>query len=1028
MAADKAELGSQDTKVQGALRRWGNIVGANPCKTALGAHVVFLTIVFAGWLPRLIDPDAVLVDRSDGSLQWTVSGGKLEKKLRNWLDKHGLTHDWQKPVSVTMYLGKGKYKDKDILTREVLEEYYQAMRAYSQLNTTVQGANGPLEYNIYDVCDRGVLPDVPGSLLVLPCLDIGPMHCFKEQLDMLHPSYQAVDPWIKTIKPFKPLYPEPYSTRPSFRSMTDDQIKQTLSTKFDPAEPDGRVSETRGCFFWTTTARFPVRLFSGMTTWKDDGNVSEMRGFRTNKFLDAAPRIQYRLSLLKPTHAREQDVREAMKGISNAWMSTVQAFNAKSEFLEIVNLEDYDYYVDERMKEASQKFHWEYFIPGVVALNLFCLFVTFSTKHPLASRAAIALNGLGVIGSTTLTSGGLFLLLGLDFNPVILLATPLLAFGIGADDMFVIIRYFSGLGYDFISTHTPEEVTGEVLARAGPGVLLSSVCNAIAFGVGAFFPIYAMRLFCLSCFFVAVIDFLMMNTLFAVYIREEARRIRDHRPEPNCFYCCQKKRMESSSNMSMTAVNSIEQDRSCETKIIKSVQGSYARFVSGAVGRWSITIFGVLLMALSAFLVTQKEYGYSPHELFASDDPINRGVELYFGEFSSFPANLVFDNLDVAAHQEEMIDLYMELLKTNYIIDGGEMPWLKSWHDMYFYGVLLSTAPAAVAPTLQFLGYPNAPSCVMNSSYKYGKYLPAGPFIPDDKVKFYQALQKDRTLPEPIQAFTSQQQFLVLDGAGINEFTFEQRNSTATGAYEELTLSFFPLTIMDLQSEGKFVDAIAEYQAVIDKSPLKDHVFLNSVLVFWETFVELEYYLWALVAISVAGILVVTLLIFSCDLTTAVITSLACCMIFVEIYGISVALMRFNIFVAALSLFGLGMSVEFTAHLAASFSLHKEGTPTDRLGLAMAQSFPALLEGSITTIVCAAPMAFFPTLFVVKYLFGILVLVVVIGMLNGCLILPGMLAALASITQQGASKEAGGISPQTNEIEIEPVEEESVHI
>merc|ERR1712241_681984 len=113
----------------------------------------------------------------------------------------------------------------------------------------------------------------------------------------------------------------------------------------------------------------------------------------------------------------------------------------------------------------------------------------------------------------------------------------------------------------------------------------------------------------------------------------------------------------------------------------------------------------------------------------------------------------------------------------------------------------------------------------------------------------------------------------------------------------------------------------------------------------------------------------------------------ACSMIVLEIYGLSTAVMSFNVFVAAITLMGMGLSVEFTAHFAAAFSF-ATGSTEERVAAAMAHTFPALIEGSLSTLCSILPLAFAPELFVVKYLFGIIALVVVVGMINGILVMP----------------------------------------
>merc|ERR1712217_689019 len=132
---------------------------------------------------------------------------------------------------------------------------------------------------------------------------------------------------------------------------------------------------------------------------------------------------------------------------------------------------------------------------------------------------------------------------------------------------------------------------------------------------------------------------------------------------------------------------------------------------------------------------------------------------------------------------------------------------------------------------------------------------------------------------------------------------------------------------------------------------------------------------------------------FAGDALSAIITACACAMIVFETLGICCALMQFNVFVAAISLMAMGLSVEFTAHLAAAFTTGS-GTQQERLGRAMAHTFPAMIEGIISTLVGILPLVFHPTGFIVKYLFGIITLAVGVGAINGLLIMPAMLALL----------------------------------
>jgi len=261
---------------------------------------------------------------------------------------------------------------------------------------------------------------------------------------------------------------------------------------------------------------------------------------------------------------------------------------------------------------------------------------------------------------------------------------------------------------------------------------------------------------------------------------------------------------------------------------------------------------------------------------------------------------------------------------------------------------------------------------------------------------FYTQLNSLRQFPEKYESGKSSLGFVYMDLSAVNQMSWS-RGTFMDTKDSELTYGFMDAIQIGLTHEDTFVEAIDEGNKVVDESPLKDNVWLyGPILVFWEVFVELEPELFTIMGIDCCIIFVVTLVSFGFDVITAIITCLSCTMIVLEIYGLSVALMNFNIFVATFTLMAMGMSVEFTAHLAAAFSLGT-GEPVERLSEAMGHTFPALVEGSISTFCGIFPLAFHPQVFVVKYIFTIMTMVVVVGMINGTVFMPAMLALLAPL-------------------------------
>jgi predicted RND superfamily exporter protein len=204
-----------------------------------------------------------------------------------------------------------------------------------------------------------------------------------------------------------------------------------------------------------------------------------------------------------------------------------------------------------------------------------------------------------------------------------------------------------------------------------------------------------------------------------------------------------------------------------------------------------------------------------------------------------------------------------------------------------------------------------------------------------------------------------------------------------------------------MNNENEFVTFIKEQRDILQRSPIKDSAFVyGPITTFWAVFTELDSYLHILLGIGTGIIFICALLFFSFDIVTAVITSASCLMIVLEIYGFAVYCFNFNVFVAAVCLMALGLSVEFTAHLAAAFSLGS-GTVAERLVNAMAHTFPALIEGTVSTFLSIVPLAFHTVPFAVKYLFWIVFMVVVVGFVNGALFMPSLLSLLSSILSLG---------------------------
>merc|ERR1719437_83590 len=233
---------------------------------------------------------------------------------------------------------------------------------------------------------------------------------------------------------------------------------------------------------------------------------------------------------------------EALKLHEQRWQQEVEAFAATLDNVEVLNVGPS---LEEDLIEANNEPQWLLMVVGSLMMWWFVTLSLVSWSRPMESRMNLGHQGLAVVGLSTLASTGLWLLMGRKLTGPMISVLPFLALGLGCDDMFVLIRYFSEVGETFITENSYSEILGEVLARGGGGATLTSVCNTAAFGCGAILPIKALPDFCLAAAIISVMNYFTIFTQFLALIVLEARRVKRREVEPTPMtYYCQKRAMQ----------------------------------------------------------------------------------------------------------------------------------------------------------------------------------------------------------------------------------------------------------------------------------------------------------------------------------------------------------------------------------------------------------------------------------------------------------------------------------------------------
>merc|ERR1719424_29920 len=230
------------------------------------------------------------------------------------------------------------------------------------------------------------------------------------------------------------------------------------------------------------------------------------------------------------------------------------------------------------------------------------------------------------------------------------------------------------------------------------------------------------------------------------------------------------------------------------------------------------------LMVLSGVLINNKEIGYNPVEAVKDGSPQHRAVEVYFGEFSSFPAFLCFDDVDVPSSQKDMLELFGSLVAPDQKhTEAFGLNYLTG-----FYYNLLQTGQLSAF---------NPPS---PSAWRNNVTAPFGT-VGLNSTSFYKQYHAWSQVPleNPWQALTpAGMGYISADLAWANEFSFVTANRSLAPA---LQFSFFSFFVVGLESQEDFVTSIKQANAILQRSPLKGKASIyGATFTFWSVLLDLE--------------------------------------------------------------------------------------------------------------------------------------------------------------------------------------------
>lgn len=163
---------------------------------------------------------------------------------------------------------------------------------------------------------------------------------------------------------------------------------------------------------------------------------------------------------------------------------------------------------DELIKEESSD------IPVVlISYGMMFLYVSVSLGriHPTKNKTLLGFLGIIVVILSMVFSVGFNALCGVRASMIISEVIPFLILAIGVDNLFIITNKFERC---LKEASSPDEAVPTMLSAVGTSITLSSLCEFLAFMLGAFTDMPAVRSLCLFAGVAVLMDYLLQITLY----------------------------------------------------------------------------------------------------------------------------------------------------------------------------------------------------------------------------------------------------------------------------------------------------------------------------------------------------------------------------------------------------------------------------------------------------------------------------------------------------------------------------------
>ncbi|KAF7858866.1 hypothetical protein EAF04_008908 [Stromatinia cepivora] len=520
------------------------------------------------------------------------------------------------------------------------------------------------------------------------------------------------------------------------------------------------------------------------------------------------------------------------------------------------------------------------------------------------SKFSLGVVGILIVLMSISASIGLFSFLGVKVTLIIAEVIPFIVLAVGVDNIFLIVHEF-----ERVNTNHPDEMVemriAKALGRMGPSILLSASTETIAFALGAFVGMPAVRNFAIYAAGAVFINAVLQITMFVSILSLNQRRVEDRRVD--CIPCIQIK--TAGVHLGNGSAYSRFYEGSDEGVLQKFIRKTYAPTLLGRKVKTVIVVVFLGIFAAAVALIPEVALGLDQRVAI----PDGSYLIPYFNDLYDYfdsgpPVYFVTRELNVTErkHQQQLCSRFTTCETesiTNILESERKRPEVSyiaatpaSWIDDYFRWL---------DPSLDSCCVEGGSACFNNRNPAWNITLHGMP----EGQEFIHYLEKWIASP------TDDDCPLGGQAAYGNALVIDAKRDT-------IPASHFRTSHTPLHSQEDFIAAYASARRIADGMSKKSglNVFPYSVYyIFFDQYTSII----SLTATLLCSALILILFISSIllgSLKTGAVVTVTVIMIVTDIIG---TMAIFNVSLNAVSLVNLvicvGIGVEFCAHIARAF-------------------------------------------------------------------------------------------------------------